>query len=434
MGNVIELLKDLISIPTVNDPQQDLRVGISEGERIAGLLRRYGFDTDILVNDNVPILLNVIGEGRPVILYLAHFDVVPPGPGWSVTEPFKPLIRGDKLYGRGAADDKSNVAAITWALKDYSPRRGTIIIAYTGDEEIGGGKGAGYLSQLLEKEGLLPDYLINGDGSLSRIIVRRRNAFNVKIRVKQEKTTVKGVINRRQFETRMFRNTMHSAYFIPGVDTHALISASLWVRDNDIQMVMLEGEWVKSNVLPRSVTLHYIEEGKLKTDYDESLTRLLKAIVPITRTPIPVEKYSDYGVTINPNMYNYNRELHELTLDIRAMTTNKRALDNSIRGVLREVLPDAEASIKGGSGYLYTPNSSTIVKKAIVINKSLGLCKEPVEGAGASDSRYFSPKGVEAIDYGPLGENIHGPDEFVYISHLYKSIKFYRKMAESLTY
>ena len=66
------------------------------------------------------------------------------------------------------------------------------------------------------------------------------------------------------------------------------------------------------------------------------------------------------------------------------------------------------------------------------VNRGLGLSGEPMEAAGASDSRYFSPHGSQAIDYGPLGGGVHGPDEYVELDALGKAVEFYRRVAEAL--
>lgn len=431
---VVDLLWRLVSIPTVNDPARGIRVGREEAEEVRRILAEYGLETDLILNNGVPTLLHVAGEGRPVTLYLAHFDVVPPGPGWTVTEPFKPIVRDGRLYGRGAADDKSNVATITVALAGYKPRKGTVIIAFTGDEEIGGANGAGMLSKRLEREGLFPDYLVNGDGSLSKVIIRRRSAFKARVEVREEKKPARGSPASRVFETIIKeRETMHSAYFTPGVDTHALLEASLWARDSKVEVISLEGEWVKNNVLPRRATLNYRRgDGTRSFDVDEALTRLVKAILPISRAPIPTEKYSDYGVTVNPNVYEYSEGLHAVIFDIRAMLTGAENVRRALDPVVSEALEEGGLEVTGGAGYLYTPRDAHLVRLATGINAALGLDPEPIEAGGASDSRFFSPHGVEAIDYGPLGFNVHGPDEHVIIEELLKSVSFYRRIAEEI--
>ena len=431
--SALGLLSSLVSVDTVNSPAEGKLVGIKEARIISNILHKHGFNHNIDEHAPVPILYDIRGEGRPVTLWLAHYDVVPPGPGWT-KDPFKLTIEDGRAYGRGATDDKGNVTALIEALASYEPKQGTMIIAFTGDEEIGG-ESAEYLAEKLGEIGLFPDYMINADGALSKVIIRRRGGFGARIRVKSRKELVKGHIRERLFETKiLLRETMHSAYFIPGIDTHALVAASLWIRDNNILVSSLSGEWVKSNVIPRKAVVRYAETGGDElVEIDIGLTQLLKSIVPLVRAPIPTEKYSDYGVSINPNCYTFKDGYHELVLDIRAMTTDK----DNIQGILEEILEnnldnEYTLTVSGGKGYLYTDRNSILVRKASEINKLLGLDPEPIEAGGASDSRYFSPKGVESIDYGPLGGNIHGPDEYVIIEYLCKTIEFYRRLAKGL--
>ena len=55
-----------------------------------------------------------------------------------------------------------------------------------------------------------------------------------------------------------------------------------------------------------------------------------------------------------------------------------------------------------------------------------------VEGGGASDARWFSPLGVEVVDFGPRGGNIHGADEYVDIPSLRKLPRIYVEVARRL--
>ena len=434
---VVDFLADLVAIDTVNDPDSGKLVGISEAEKIASIIEKHtGWRMDIIINEGAPILLYRAGRGRPISLFLAHFDTVPPGPGWT-KDPFQLTVEGTRAYGRGAADDKSNVVAIADALLGFELSRGTLLVAFTGDEEIGGKRGAGFLAEMLLSKGMMPDYLINGDGSLSRIIIRRRASIGVLVGVRSEKTKVRGCLREREFRARVSRETMHSAYFVHGVDSHPLVEASLWIRDSELYVVKLEGEWVKGNVLPRSVKVQAVDpscSGDNVYDADLGLTRLLKSVIPLVKTPICTDAYSDYGVTINPNVYREANGEHLLYLDIRAMVRSVDSVRKALESTLNEAVgPDRYyLDIRGGRGYLYTSPESRLVKIARMIAKSMGLNDEPVEAGGASDSRYFSPRGVEAIDYGPLGGNIHGPDEYVYVDHLEKAVEFYRRVAAAL--
>ncbi|MCE4602834.1 MAG: M20/M25/M40 family metallo-hydrolase [Desulfurococcales archaeon] len=433
---VLELLAELVALDTVNDPLRGKRVDLAKGEEVARVLERaWGRKPMIIESNGVPTLIYTAGQGAPVTLFLAHFDTVPIGPGWS-RPPLELTLDSGKAYGRGAVDDKANVAAITMALRDLEPPQGTIVVAFTSDEEIGGANGAGYLRSWLQDNGLWPDSLVNGDGSLSMVINRRRNAFNVVVRVRRMVETVVGCTSTVEFRARIPRKeTMHAAYFTPGVDTHPLIDAAELVRVRGLLASRLEGDWVKSNVIPGRVVASLVEPGCEggSVEVDLGLTRLLEALIPLTRPVVETLHYSDYGVTATPNIYRVVDDWHEVVIDVRAMAESRSVLEAYTR-IIDEVLGDVEAEVevRGGGGYLYTPAGSRLVTLALSVNRGLGLPDKPVEAGGASDSRYFSPLGVKAIDYGPRGGNVHGPDEYVEVEALEKAVRFYREMARSL--
>ena len=99
--------------------------------------------------------VNVVGRGKgagagPRLHLNGHFDVVPPGAGWSV-DPFAGVVRGGRIYGRGASDMKSGIAAAVFAVE--SIRRagveleGAVDISGTVDEESGGFAGVAHLCE-----------------------------------------------------------------------------------------------------------------------------------------------------------------------------------------------------------------------------------------------------------------------------------------------
>jgi acetylornithine deacetylase/succinyl-diaminopimelate desuccinylase-like protein len=87
--------------------------------------------------------------GAPVVLLYAHYDVQPGGEGWTVTSPFTPLERdvdGDtRLYGRGAADDKSGVCLHLAAVRAFKALPVHLKLVFEGEEEVGTGVLEDYL-------------------------------------------------------------------------------------------------------------------------------------------------------------------------------------------------------------------------------------------------------------------------------------------------
>ncbi len=437
MAGVVELLSELVRVRSVSGPELGLRVTRREAEEVLGVLSSHVDLPLELTEAPGQVLLARLGSGRPVTLFMAHFDVVPPGPGWS-RDPFDPVVEGGRLYGRGAADDKGNVAAIAVALSGFSPGRGTVLVAFTGDEEVGGSGGAGWLAERLKEWGLWPDYVVNGDGAFSRVILRRRSAFRARLRVEEATAGGEGrrVSMRFELEVRG-RDTRHAAYFIPGVDRHPLLEASALLRARGLKAASLRGEWVKGNVLPASAELEAVEPcgGCGEASWDEGLTAAVSALIPATRPPVRLELASEYGVTATPNVYRREGGWHVFDIDLRAMTDRRGDVEEALARVLEESMPRGiawEVEVSGGAGYLYTPRGSRLAQLALRVNESVGLSGEPMEAAGASDSRYFSPRGSEAIDYGPLGGGVHGPDEYVWLWALEKAVEFYRRLAEEI--
>jgi acetylornithine deacetylase len=105
----INLLRELIAIPSISGQETDLAVFIEE------TARRWGLD---VVRNSHGVRVEVRGWGAgPTIVLASHLDVVPPGAGWT-RDPFTPVIEGTRLYGRGSGDAKASVAAMLYAARD----------------------------------------------------------------------------------------------------------------------------------------------------------------------------------------------------------------------------------------------------------------------------------------------------------------------------
>ncbi|WP_335755347.1 M20/M25/M40 family metallo-hydrolase [Thermococcus profundus] len=318
---------------------------------------------------------------------MAHFDVVPVNMEEWETDPFKLTIKGNRAYGRGSADDKGNVASIMLALKELSEEKldGKVLFAFTGNEEIGG-RMAMHIAEKLAQEGNLPGYLVNADGTGMKPIIRRRKGFGVTIRVPSEKTKVKGTVRRETFRIRTpVLETRHSAYFLSGVDTHPLIAASHFLRGREAFAVSLEGKFLKGNVVPSEVTLTYVIPGEgEEMEVDLGLTGLLRAVVPFVRAPIKAEKYSDYGISITPNLYFIENGKHVLKFDVRAMSRSKDEIERAMKEVVEFNLPGAEVKVATNekAGYLFTHPEEKIVKITLEVLEELGEKVEPAEGPG----------------------------------------------------
>jgi succinyl-diaminopimelate desuccinylase len=106
MSATLELTHDLISRASVTPADEGCQ------ELMANRLERIGFRVERWRYGNVDNLWARRGEASPLLCFAGHTDVVPTGPleEWR-SDPFKPVIREGLLYGRGAADMKSGLAA-----------------------------------------------------------------------------------------------------------------------------------------------------------------------------------------------------------------------------------------------------------------------------------------------------------------------------------
>ena len=91
---------------------------------LAARLAPLGFRCESFVVNGVTNLWARRGDTRPLVCFAGHTDVVPPGPldAWQ-SDPFVPTERGGHLYGRGAADMKSSIAAFVTAVEAYAAQR-----------------------------------------------------------------------------------------------------------------------------------------------------------------------------------------------------------------------------------------------------------------------------------------------------------------------
>ena len=162
MTPALELAQDLIRRPSVTPEDGGCQ------ELIAARLRAAGFDCEPMRFGEVSNLWARRGKARPLVCFAGHTDVVPTGPlsEWQ-SDPFVPTLRDGKLYGRGAADMKSSIAAFTVAVEAFVKERpnhaGAIAFLLTSDEEGPAVDGTVKVVEALKARGETMDYCIVGE-------------------------------------------------------------------------------------------------------------------------------------------------------------------------------------------------------------------------------------------------------------------------------
>ena len=133
------------------------------------------------------------GVGRPMLAFVGHTDVVPPGDEQTWKHPpFAAEIHDDVLYGRGAVDMKSAIAAFIAAthpskLDNSAAQRGSLSLLITGDEEVGSRAGMRAIMAYCEAHDMLPDVALVGEASNEGFLgqgmrIGRRGSLNASIK------------------------------------------------------------------------------------------------------------------------------------------------------------------------------------------------------------------------------------------------------------
>jgi succinyl-diaminopimelate desuccinylase len=153
----IAFTSELIRLPTINPPGE---LYDDCARLIGATLGSCGFDVEYYAAEGRPEhtpthpRINVVGtrhgaRARPVVHLNGHFDVVPPGDGWTI-DPFGGIVRDGRIWGRGSCDMKAGLAAAVFAAEAIRRAdvtlNGTVEISGTVDEESGGFAGVAWLA------------------------------------------------------------------------------------------------------------------------------------------------------------------------------------------------------------------------------------------------------------------------------------------------
>src|SRR5512138_1672213 len=161
-GGVLELARELIARRSVTPEDGGCQ------QLLAERLSRAGFKCEPMKFGAVSNLWARRGTEHPLVCFAGHTDVVPTGPlsEWH-SDPFVPTIRDGKLYGRGAADMKSSIAAFVVAAERFVAERprhkGSIALLITSDEEGPSIDGTARVVERLKARNELIDYCIVGE-------------------------------------------------------------------------------------------------------------------------------------------------------------------------------------------------------------------------------------------------------------------------------
>ncbi len=253
-SRTLDLAQELIALDSITPNDKGCQ------QRLAELLAPLGFRCETIASNGVTNLWARKGTESPVLVFAGHTDVVPTGPveQWG-SNPFTPTVRDGKLYGRGAADMKTSIAAMVVACEEFvaahPDHQGSIAFLITSDEEGPAVDGTVVVCDMLEERGETLDYCIVGEPTSSHILGDmikngRRGSLSGHL-------VIKGVQGHIAYP-HLARNPIHQA--APAL---AELAAEVWDEGNEYyaptswQISNIHSGTGATNVIPGHMTIDF---------------------------------------------------------------------------------------------------------------------------------------------------------------------------------
>jgi len=346
---------------------------------LAQRLDPLGFSIERIRCGEVSNLWARRGRSAPLVCFAGHTDVVPTGPldQW-LSDPFVPTERDGMLYGRGAADMKTSIAAFVTAVEVFLDRhpdpRGSIALLITSDEEGVALEGTVRVVELLKARGEHIDYAIVGEPtSVDRlgdtIKNGRRGSLSARLRVK-------GVQGHVAYP-HLARNPVHLA--APAL---AELGTVEWDRGNEY---FPPTTWQISNINAGTGAANVI--------------------------PGEMEVLCNFRFATASTPDELKRRMHA--------TLDSHGLDYDIDWTLAAVP-------------FLTPRGDLVDKVSSAIQEIVGILPEVSTTGGTSDARFISEICSQVVELGPVNASIHKLNEHIRIDDIDALHAVYLRTLEKL--
>ena len=348
-------------------------------QRLIELLAPLGFRCETIESNGVTNLWARKGTASPVFVFAGHTDVVPAGPldQWH-SQPFAPTRRDGKLYGRGASDMKSSIAAMVVACEEFiaahPDHQGSIAFLITSDEEGPAVDGTVVVCERLEERGETLDYCLVGEPTSAHVLGDmikngRRGSLSGHL-------VIKGVQGHIAYP-HLARNPIHQA--APAL---AELAAEVWDEGNEYYAPT---SWQVSNIQAGTGANNVIP-GHMSLDFNFRFSTASTADGLEARVHAILDRHGlDYAL--------------EWTLSGQPFLTPK--------GRLSDTLCDA-------------------------IQEELGVQTELSTTGGTSDGRFIARICPQVIEFGPPNASIHKIDEHIEMRYIDPLKNIYRRTLERL--
>ena len=359
MSQTLDLTKDLMARKSVTPADEGCQAVMT------ARLAAAGFQIEQLRYGSVENFWAKRGTGGPVFCFAGHTDVVPTGPleEWR-TDPFVPSVKDGILYGRGAADMKSGLAAMVTAAEAFVAahpnHKGSIAFLITSDEEGPSVDGTKRVVETLAARKERIDYCVVGEPSSEKTIgdtikVGRRGSFSGRL-------TVHGVQGHVAYP-HLAENPVHT--FAPAL---AELTSRVW------------------------------DEG---TEHFQPTTFQISNFNAGTGAPnvIPGELKARFNLRYSP------------------IQTQER-LKETVEGILKKhgVRFTIEWYVSGEPFYTSPGALSDAVGAAI--QEVAGIKPKISTGGGTSDGRFIAPLGAQVVELGVVNATIHKVNEAVRVEDI----------------
>jgi len=373
MPKTLELAEKLIARRSVTPADEGCQQLI--GERLGAL----GFSLEALRFGTVENLWARRGDAGPVFCFAGHTDVVPTGPleEWR-SDPFVPSIRDGILYGRGAADMKTGLAAMVTATEDFvrahPGHQGTISFLITSDEEGPSVDGTRRVAETLVSRGQRIDWCLVGEPSSEETVgdtikVGRRGSLSGRL-------TVHGVQGHVAYP-QLAENPVHTlAPALAELTRHVWDEGTEHFQPTTFQISNLNAGTGAPNVIPGELKARF----NLRYSPVQTLERLKSTVEEILRR---------HGVRYSIEWYLSGEPFY------------------TPPGRLSDAVGAAVARVTGNR-----PRLST--------------------GGGTSDGRFIAPLGAEVVELGVVNTTIHKVNECVRVADLEALHHMYLNVLEML--
>ncbi len=287
------------------------------------------------------------------LCFAGHIDVVPPGDDWD-SDPFVPTIKDGYIYARGAQDMKSGLSAFLKACHDAKSFNGTLSILLTSDEEGDATYGTIKVLEYLKEVGFLPDFAIVAEPTCEKV-------FGDAIKIGR-RGSINGVIEK------------------IGLQGHAAYPEK---SKNPIHKV--------AQVLPHMAGVN-LDEG------DENFAPSQFVITDI-RAGMEVTNVTPGKLKMMFNVRNSTK-------------TDKNSVSNFVDLYFKDM--DYSLQLNQSAKPFVTKRDSKIVQN---ITKSIkhivDIAPKLSTAGGTSDARFFGEFGIDTVEFGPINDTIHAPNERV---------------------